>query len=58
MKRANTKNVMTGVGIAMALGSGAALIGSAMMSNNPTVTSMKKSAEKAIKNIGSYLGNM
>ncbi len=58
MKRANTKNVMTGVGIAMAIGSGAALIGSAMMSNNPTMTSMKKSAEKAIKNIGSYLGNM
>ncbi len=58
MKKANTKNIMTGVGIAMALGSGAALIGSAMMSNNPTMTSMKKNAEKAIKNIGSYLGNM
>jgi len=49
---------MAGVGIAMAIGSGAALIGSAMMSNNPTMTSMKKNAEKAIKNIGSYLGNM
>ena len=58
MKRTNTKNVMAGVGIAMAIGSGAALIGSAMMSNNPTMTSMKKNAEKAIKNIGSYLGNM
>lgn len=58
MKKANTKNVMTGVGIAMAIGSGAALIGSAMMSKNPTMTSMKKTAEKTIKNIGSYLGSM
>ena len=49
---------MAGVGIAMAIGSGAALIGSAMMSDNSTMTSMKKSAEKVVKNIGSYLGNM
>lgn len=58
MKKTNGKNVMTGVGIAMAIGSGAALIGGAMMSKNPTMTSMKKGAEKAIKNIGSYLSNM
>ena len=42
MKKADTKNLMTGVGIAMAIGSGAALIGSAMMSKNPAMTSMKK----------------
>ena len=58
MKKADTKNLMTGVGIAMAIGSGAALIGSAMMSKNPAMTSMRKNAEKAIKNIGTYLGNM
>ncbi len=58
MKKANSKNIMTGVGIAMAIGSGAALIGSAMMSKNPAMTSMKKNAERAIKNIGTYLGSM
>ncbi len=58
MKKATGKNVMTGIGVAMAIGSGAALISSAMMSKNPAMTSMKKNAEKAIKNIGSYLGNM
>jgi len=58
MKKANSKNIMTSVGIAMAIGSGAALIGSAMMSKNPAMTSMKKNAERAIKNIGTYLGTM
>ncbi len=58
MKKSSGKNLMTGIGVAMAIGSGAALIGSAMMSKNPAMTSMKKNAEKAIKNIGSYLGSM
>lgn len=58
MKKVNSKNIMTGVGIAMAIGSGAALIGSAMMSKNPAMTSMKKNAERAIKSIGTYLGSM
>ncbi len=58
MKKTDTKNIITGIGIAMAVGSGAALISSAMMSKNPAMTSMKKNAEKAIKNIGTYLGNM
>ena len=49
---------MTGLGVAMAIGSAATLIGGSMMSKNPTMTSMKKSAEKAIKNFGSYLGSM
>ncbi len=58
MKKSTTKSIITGVGIAMAVGSSAALISSAMMSNNPAMTSVKKNAEKAIKSIGTYLGNM
>lgn len=58
VKKTNTKNVMTGVGIAMAIGSGAALIGSAMMNKSSGMANMKKNAEKAIKNIGTYLGSM
>lgn len=58
MKKTSTKNVMTGVGIAMAIGSGAALIGGAMMNKSNGMASMKKNAEKAIKNIGTYLGSM
>ncbi|MBP3329903.1 MAG: hypothetical protein J6L89_03615 [Clostridia bacterium] len=58
MKKASSKNIMTGLGVAMAIGSAATLIGGSMMSKNPTMTSMKKSAEKAIKNFGSYLGSM
>lgn len=58
MKKASSKNIMTGIGVAMAVGSAATLIGSSMMSKNPTMTSVKKNAEKAIKNFGSYLGSM
>lgn len=58
MKKTSSKNIMTGIGVAMAVGSAATLIGSSMMSKNPTMTSMKKNAEKAIKNFGSYLGSM
>lgn len=58
MKKASSKSIMTGIGVAMAIGSAATIIGSSMMSKNPTMTSMKKNAEKAIKNFGSYLGNM
>ena len=57
MKKTNSKNIMTGLGVAMAIGSAATLIGSSMMSKS-TMTDMKKSAEKAIKNFGNYLGNM
>ncbi len=55
MKKTNSKNALAGVGIAMAIGSGAALIGSAMMNKSMSMTSMKKTAEKAIKNIGNLL---
>lgn len=58
MKKTSSKNILTGIGVAMAVGSAATLIGSSMMSKNPTMTSMKKNAEKAIKNFGSYLGSM
>ncbi len=58
MKKTSSKNIMTGIGVAMAVGSAATLIGSSMMSKNPTMSSMKKNAEKAIKNFGSYLGSM
>ncbi len=58
MKKASSKSIMTGLGVAMAIGSAATLIGSSMMSKNTTMTSMKKNAEKAIKNFGNYLGNM
>ncbi|GEM_PF-1656078 len=58
MKKTSTKSVMTGLGVAMAIGSAATLIGSTMMSERTTMTDMKKSAEKAIKNFGNYLGNM
>ena len=58
MKKSSSKNIMTGIGVAMALGSGAALIGSAMMSDSSMMKSMRKGAEKAIKNVGSFIGNM
>ena len=58
MKKTNTKSVMTGLGVAMAIGSAATLIGSSMMSERTTMNGMKKTAEKAIKNFGNYLGNM
>ena len=48
MKKASSKSIMTGLGVAMAIGSAATLIGSSMMSKNTTMTSMKKNAEKAV----------
>ena len=39
---------MTGLGVAMAIGSAATLIGSSMISKNNTMTSVKKNAEKVI----------
>ena len=58
MKKASSKSILTGLGVAMAIGGTATLIGSSMMSDKMTMTSMKKNAEKAIKNFGSYLGSM
>lgn len=58
MKKTNSKSIMTGLGVAMAIGSAATLIGSSMISNNNTMTSVKKNAEKAIKSFGNYLGSM
>ncbi len=58
MKKTSSKTIMTGLGVAMAIGSAATLIGSSMISKNSTMTDMKKSAEKAIKNFGNYLGSM
>lgn len=56
MKKADSKSIMTGLGIAMALGSGAMLVGSAVKTKGMmNMSSMKKSAEKAIKNIGNFL---
>lgn len=43
------------VGTIMAVGGAAAMIGSAMMSNNSTKKQMKKTADKAMKTINGVL---
>ncbi len=55
MKKSTQKSMLTGVGIAMALGGGAMLLSSAAKNKPMNMVSMKKNAEKAIKNIGSFL---
>ncbi len=55
MKKTTQKNMLTGVGIAMALGGGAMLLSSASKNKTMNMVNMKKNAEKAIKNIGNFL---
>lgn len=50
-----TMSVTKTVGTIMAVGGAAAMIGSAMMSNNSTKKQMKKTADKAMKTINGVL---
>ncbi|MBQ7653477.1 MAG: hypothetical protein IJS17_00210 [Clostridia bacterium] len=48
MKKNSVSSIMKGVGVAMAIGSATALVGSAVASKN---SGMKKYVEKALKSI-------
>ena len=55
--KGNASSIVKGVGIAMAVGGGAAIVGSTMMSSSKSGT-IKKSVSKMIKSMENFVDNM